>query len=90
MSTHLYHGSRLNRDHLLEIGASGFQVVELFATRTHLDYHSSSVIADLNRGSKNQIVTQKLRNLGMTFGDETLLRQTVAELVTSCRASDRA
>lgn len=51
---------------------------------------SPSVIADLNRGPKNQIVTQKLRNLGMIFGGEALLRQTVAELVASCRASDRA
>ena len=42
---------------------------------------SSSEIADLNRGPKNQIVTGKLRALGMAFGGETLLRQTVAELV---------
>ena len=42
---------------------------------------SSSEIADLNRGPKNQIVTSKLRALGMTFGGEPLLRQTVAELV---------
>ena len=42
---------------------------------------SSSEIADLNRGPKNQIVTNKLRALGMIFGGEALLRQTVAELV---------
>jgi nucleoside-diphosphate-sugar epimerase len=42
---------------------------------------SRSPIADLNRGPKHQIATQKLRALGMTFGGETLLRQTVAELV---------
>ena len=42
---------------------------------------SSSEIADLNRGPKNQIVTSKLRALGMMFGGEALLRQTVAELV---------
>jgi sugar phosphate isomerase/epimerase len=47
VSTHLYHGQRLNRDHLREIGAAGFESVELFATRTHIDYHSESVIADL-------------------------------------------
>ncbi len=42
---------------------------------------STSEIADLNRGPKNQIVTEKLRNLGMSFGGEALLRQTVGELV---------
>jgi nucleoside-diphosphate-sugar epimerase len=42
---------------------------------------SKSTIADVNRGPKNQIVTAKLRGLGMTFGGEPLLRQTVSELV---------
>ncbi len=42
---------------------------------------SASTIADLNRGPKHEIVTTKLRGLGMTFGGEKLLRQTVAELV---------
>jgi nucleoside-diphosphate-sugar epimerase len=46
---------------------------------------SPSVIADLNRGPKNQIVTQKLRGLGMNFGGEELLRQTVEKLVAACR-----
>jgi nucleoside-diphosphate-sugar epimerase len=47
---------------------------------------SGGAIADLNRGPKNQIVTDKLRALGMTFGGEPLLRQTVAELVEAHRA----
>ena len=46
---------------------------------------SSSEIADLNRGPKNQIVTGKLRALGMTFGGAALLRQTVAALVEAHR-----
>jgi hypothetical protein len=46
---------------------------------------SRSEIADLNRGPKNQIDTGKLRSLGMTFGGEALLRQTVAELVETHR-----
>jgi nucleoside-diphosphate-sugar epimerase len=46
---------------------------------------SSSTIADLNQGPKNQIVTNKLRALGMRFGGEPLLRQTVAELVRAHR-----
>jgi nucleoside-diphosphate-sugar epimerase len=42
---------------------------------------SASPIADLNRGPKHQIVNDKLRALGMVFGGEALLRQTVAELI---------
>jgi nucleoside-diphosphate-sugar epimerase len=46
---------------------------------------SSSTIADLNRGPKNQIITDKIRGLGMSFGGEPLLRQTIAELVQAHR-----
>jgi nucleoside-diphosphate-sugar epimerase len=42
---------------------------------------SRSDVADLNRGPKNQIVTTKLRALGMSFGGEALLRRTVQELL---------
>ena len=44
---------------------------------------SASTIADLSRGPKHQIVTEKIRALGMAFGGETLLRQTVQELVSA-------
>ena len=47
VSTHLYHGQRLSREHLLEIAAHGFDTVELFATRTHFDYHNPAAVADL-------------------------------------------
>lgn len=49
ISSHLYHGQRLSRDHLLEIGAHGFERVELFATRTHFDYHNAAAVADLQQ-----------------------------------------
>jgi len=49
ISTHLYCGQRLNRDHLREIGSAGFDRVELFAIRTHFDYHSEAAIADLQQ-----------------------------------------
>ena len=49
VSTHLYHHQRLTRDHVLEIAAHGFEAVEVFATRTHLDYHNPSVVADLQQ-----------------------------------------
>lgn len=47
ISTHLYHGTRLGRDHLVEIAAHGFEAIELFATRTHFDYHDDASIARL-------------------------------------------
>ena len=49
VSTHLYHHQRLTRDHILEIAAHGFDAVEVFATRTHVDYHNPSVVADLQQ-----------------------------------------
>jgi sugar phosphate isomerase/epimerase len=49
VSTHLYHGSRLRRDHLIEIAAFGFRSVEVFATRSHFDYHSPAAVADLQQ-----------------------------------------
>jgi len=48
ISTHLFHDQRLSRDHLAQIAAHGFEAVEVFATRTHFDYHDASAIADLD------------------------------------------
>ncbi len=39
VSTHLFHEHRLTRDHLVHIAAHGFEAIELFATRSHFDYH---------------------------------------------------
>ena len=47
VSTHLYHEQRLNLAHVLEIAASGFEAVELFATRSHFDYHDETAIGTL-------------------------------------------
>lgn len=49
ISTHLYHNYRLGREHLLDIAAHGFERVELFATRTHFDYHNPAAVADLQQ-----------------------------------------
>jgi len=38
ISTHLYVANRLDRDHLVEIAAHGFEAVEVFAVRDHFDY----------------------------------------------------
>jgi sugar phosphate isomerase/epimerase len=47
ISTHLYHDQRLERDHLAEIARYGFEAIEVFATRTHFDYHDDGAIAAL-------------------------------------------
>jgi sugar phosphate isomerase/epimerase len=47
VSTHLFHESRLTRDHLVHIAAHGFEAIELFATRSHFDYHDETAIAAL-------------------------------------------
>jgi sugar phosphate isomerase/epimerase len=47
ISTHLFHDQRLDREHLVEIAAHGFECVELFATRTHFDYHDGAAVRAL-------------------------------------------
>lgn len=47
ISTHLYHHERLTRDHVQEIASRGFTAIELFATRTHFDYHDTAAIDSL-------------------------------------------
>jgi len=49
VSTHLYHHQRLCGDHLRDIATHGFEVVEIFATRTHFDYHNPASVADLQQ-----------------------------------------
>ena len=47
ISTHLYHAYRLTRPHLEEIAAAGFDAVEVFATRSHVDYHDARALDTL-------------------------------------------
>ncbi|MBI4521477.1 MAG: TIM barrel protein, partial [Gemmatimonadetes bacterium] len=47
VSTHLYHDQRLARRHLQEVAAHGFEAIELFATRTHFNYHDAAAIEAL-------------------------------------------
>jgi sugar phosphate isomerase/epimerase len=48
ISTHLFHSQQLCRDHLTAIAAHGFSSIDLFATRSHFDYHRMSAVDDLN------------------------------------------
>jgi len=47
ISTHLYHDRQLGREHLAEIASYGFEAIELFATRSHFDYHDEAAIGKL-------------------------------------------
>ena len=47
ISSHLFHDQRLGAEHLQEIARFGFDSFELFATRSHFDYHVQERIDDL-------------------------------------------
>jgi sugar phosphate isomerase/epimerase len=47
VSTHLYHDRRLEREHLAQVAEYGFEAIELFATRSHFDYHDEAAIGQL-------------------------------------------
>ena len=49
ISTHLYHDRRLDREHLAQIASYGFDAIELFATRSHFDYHDPAAIETLGQ-----------------------------------------
>lgn len=46
---------------------------------------SNAELGGTNNGPKNQIDTSKLRSLGMEFGGESLLRDTVSQLVAAAK-----
>jgi sugar phosphate isomerase/epimerase len=48
VSTHLAVAERLDRDHLVEIAAHGFDAVEVFAVQTHFDYHDRRAMLALS------------------------------------------
>lgn len=58
ISTHLYHDLKLEREHLAQIASYGFEAVELFATRSHFEYHDEAAIDALGRW---------LRDTGLTL-----------------------
>jgi sugar phosphate isomerase/epimerase len=47
ISTYLHFDRRLERDHLAAIAARGFDAVELFGLRSHLDYRDPAAVRDL-------------------------------------------
>jgi sugar phosphate isomerase/epimerase len=47
VSTHLYHDQRLGQGHLAQVASFGFDTIELFATRSHFDYHDDRAVDQL-------------------------------------------
>jgi sugar phosphate isomerase/epimerase len=47
VSTHLFHAERLAPQHLAAVAAHGFEAVEVYATRTHFDYHDPAAAGAL-------------------------------------------
>jgi sugar phosphate isomerase/epimerase len=47
LSTHLFHAEPLGPGHLEAAAAHGFTAIEVFATRSHVDYHEPQVARDL-------------------------------------------
>jgi sugar phosphate isomerase/epimerase len=47
LSTHLYHHDRLDRAHVDTIAKAGFTALEIFATRTHVDYHDGRRLTEI-------------------------------------------
>jgi sugar phosphate isomerase/epimerase len=104
ISTHLYHGVRLDRDHLVEIAAHGFEAVELFATRTHFDYHDQRAIgeieghvvdAGLRVHAVHAPITEGYRDgvwgpgYSVAHGDDASRRLAVQETVAAIQAAHR-
>lgn len=49
ISTYFLRHQRLTREHLRDIAAAGFDTIELYAERTHVDYQSEAAVADLQQ-----------------------------------------
>lgn len=47
LSTHLFHTRRLTHEDITRVHDAGFPLIELFATRTHIDYHDPRAIDTL-------------------------------------------
>ncbi len=98
ISTHLFHAERLDREHLVEVAAHGFEAVEVYATRTHFDYHDPRAAVALaewlddTRLSLNSVhapTTVSFENgrwgetLSIAIADEVRRQHAVAETIAA-------
>lgn len=47
VSTYLFHQARLDREHLVDVAAHGFDAIELFALKSHFDYTDPGAVQQL-------------------------------------------
>jgi len=94
ISTHLVHDRRLTREDIVDIAAHDFELIELFATRSHVDYRDPAVVfelrewlSDTNVGlhSVHAPVMEAMRggqwvgSFSIASGDESRRKAAVAE-----------
>ena len=98
VSTHLFHESRLTREHLADIAGHGFEAVEVFATRAHFDYRDPRAAADLAEWlsdlrlsfhSMHAPIVEAIRAgkwvgaFSIAAGDETRRKAAIAEIAAT-------
>jgi sugar phosphate isomerase/epimerase len=104
ISTHLFHEQRLDREHLVHIAAHGFDLVEVFAARSHFDYHDDAAIGQLGEWlsdtglqlhSVHAPIVEAIRNgqqigaYSIASGDEGRRRAAVAEIEAALTVATR-
>lgn len=57
LSTHLFHGSRLSPAHLALVARHGFTAVEIYATRSHVDYRDPAHVEEIGQALADQGLT---------------------------------
>lgn len=102
VSTHLFHESRLTREHLADIAGHGFDAVEVFATRAHFDYHDPGAAAQLAEWlsdlrlsfhSMHAPIVEAIRggkwvgSYSIAAGDETRRKAAIAEVAATLRVA---
>jgi sugar phosphate isomerase/epimerase len=95
VSTHLYHDHRLGRDHLVEIAAHGFEAVEIFANRPHVELGDEAGLVELDEALRDTAlrvhavhapIAESLRGgvwgtpISIAAGDERARAQAVDEV----------
>ena len=85
VSTRLYQGQRLCREHLLEIASFGFETVEVHGLTTHIDFTNEPVVADLQQWlAEARLDLQGLRvpapSTALGAGPSTALGASAAEV----------
>ena len=103
ISTHLFHESRLTREHLADIAGHGFEAVEVFATRAHFDYHDRRAAAELAEWmsdlrlsfhSMHAPIVEALRggkwigSFSIAAGDEARRRAAIAEIAATLKVAE--